>query len=267
MVSGSVRVLVWVGICAAAVHTVDEHQTLAAARSTMVVGQATNTKATERPVLRNGPRIRGSADAKRAWLGAEHRGLVVNKISNREDGSLSLDLKFRKDHVTIAIEKSGAIVASRGGKTIRVTSVASFERLQQLLAGSEATFAARLLLAEREQTSDLQAPEMALLSSMAFVAGLSGDVDALRRLATRFVEKHRGIYRQVRFRTCFDSYANEASSAWNDMQGCVDEANQDPSIFNRAYRRVACNGVWLLRSESAWVEYIGCLGPGALMAQ
>ena len=32
------------------------------------------------------------------------------------------------------------------------------------------------------------------------------------------------------------------------MQSCMDEANQDGSVLNRAYRRVACNGVWLLRS-------------------
>ena len=38
------------------------------------------------------------------------------------------------------------------------------------------------------------------------------------------------------------------------MQSCMDEANQDSSVLNRAYRRVACNGVWLLRSESAWID-------------
>jgi hypothetical protein len=65
-------------------------------------------------------------------------------------------------------------------------------------------------------------------------------------------------------RTCFDTYTQEASGAWNDMQNCMDEANQDSSIFNRAYRRVACNAVWLVRSESAWVEYLGCLGLGQL---
>ena len=48
------------------------------------------------------------------------------------------------------------------------------------------------------------------------------------------------------------------------MQSCMDEANQDENIFNRAYRRVACNGVWLVRSESAWVEYLACLGLGQL---
>jgi hypothetical protein len=99
------------------------------------------------------------------------------------------------------------------------------------------------------------------------VASLVGDLDAPRRLATRFVQKHRGIYRPVRLATCFEQYTAESSAAWNDMQNCMDEANQDPSLFNRAYRRVACNAVWLLRAESAWAEYLGCLGPGQFINQ
>jgi hypothetical protein len=128
-------------------------------------------------------------------------------------------------------------------------------------------FAARMLLAEREATSELQAPEMSVLATAAFAASLAGDLDAPRRVATRFVEKHRGIYRQVRLANCFDTYTSEVTAAWNDLQSCMDEANQDSSLLQAAYRRLACNAVWMLRSESAWVEYLGCLGPGAIMPQ
>jgi hypothetical protein len=210
------------------------------------------------------PTIRGAADAQRAWLGAEYHGLTLHKIANRQDGSLAIELRFRRDALAIGIDAAGTVTVARGQSSVRVASPESFERLQRLLAGSEAVLAARLLLADREAASDLQAPEMALLSTTAFVASLVGDIDAPRRLAARFVEKHRGWYRPVRVRTCFDTYTQEASGAWNDMQNCMDEANQDSSIFNRAYRRVACNAVWLVRSESAWVEYLGCLGLGQL---
>jgi hypothetical protein len=208
------------------------------------------------------PRIQGGADARRAWLGAEHRGLIVHKFANKADGSLSLELQFRRDHVSVGVSRSGAVAVARGGRRIDVTSVDAFEQLQGLLAGSEVVFALRVLLAEREATSELDAPEMSLLSAAAFVASLVGDVDAPRRLSTRFVQKHRGIYRPVRLATCFEQYAAESSAAWNDMQDCMNEANQDPNVFARAYRRVACNAVWLVRAESAWAEYLGCLGPG-----
>jgi hypothetical protein len=156
------------------------------------------------------------------------------------------------------------VTVVRGNASVRLTSADAFDRLQRVLAGSDAVLAARVLLAERESASDLQAPEMSLLSTAAFIASLAGDLDAPRRLSVRFVEKHRGWYRPVRMATCFDEYSKEASDSWNDLQNCMDEANQDPSIWNRAYRRVACNGVWLVRSESAWIEYIGCLGVGQL---
>ena len=230
-----------------------------AAVAVVWLGQQASPRAAETP------HIRGAVDAKRAWLGAEHRGLTIQKTANRSDRSLAIELRYRQDVVSIAVDAHGIISIARGGKRARITTVDAFERAQQVLAGSEAVFAARVLHAEREAVSDLKAGEMSLLSVTAFVASLTGDVDAPRRLATRFVEKHLGIYRPVRNDTCFEAYSSEASAAWNDMQDCVNEANQDENIFNRAYRRVACNAVWLLRAESAWIEYLGCLGPGSLI--
>jgi hypothetical protein len=250
--SGRVRGLVRVGLCAIAVVSGGEAEWSPVAAST--VGAQVERK----------PIIRGAADAKRAWLGAEYYGLTLHKIANRADGSLAIDVRFRRDVLTIGIDAAGSITVSRGNATVRVTSAEAFDRLQRLLAGSDAVLAARLLLAEREAASDLQPPEMSLLSTAAFIASLAGDLDAPRRLSVRFVEKYRGWYRPVRLATCFDEYSQESSAAWNDLQNCMDEANQDSSVLNRAYRRVACNGVWLLRSESAWIEYIGCLGLGQL---
>jgi hypothetical protein len=35
----------------------------------------------------------------------------------------------------------------------------------------------------------------------------------------------------------------------------------DDGFFSGAYQRLACNGVWMMRSESAWFEYLKCLSP------
>ena len=267
MVCGSIRGLVWLGLCAAAMLAADERGWLTANTA------AAATKTAGPVVVRQGataagkPVISGGVDAARAWLSADYRGLRLEKVANRKDGTLRVDLRFGQDYVGISVGRAGLVDVSRGGAWLRVDSPEAFARLQQVLAGSEAIFAARVLLAEREAVSELKAPEMSLLSTAAFVASLAGDVDAPRRIATRFVEKHRGIYRSVRLATCFETYTNEVSDAWNDLQACMDEANQDENIFARAYRRVGCNAVWLMRSESAWVEYLGCLGPGSIIPQ
>lgn len=242
-----------------------QRQMAAPAVLVMQAGSSAAFAAPQRLGSSRKPIIRAAADARRAWLGAEHYGLTVHKFANREDGSLTIELRFAQDGVTVGIDAAAAVTVSRGGRTVRVRTPSSYAQAQQLLASSEAVFAARVMLADRETVSDLKAPEMALLSATAFVASLVGDVDAPRRLASRFLEKHRGLYRPVRVSTCFDAYTSESSAAWNDMQDCMDEANQDSSLFNRAYRRVACNAIWLLRAESAWVEYLGCLGPKEIM--
>jgi hypothetical protein len=265
MAGGAVRGLVFVGLCVVAALAGEERGMLArpapGPEPAFVEMPPRQRPTAVRPVLR------GGIDGKRAWLGAEHRGLIVRKVSSRVDGSMQVELQYRRDVISIALNRAGGVAVARGGTRVEVTSVEAFEQLQQVLAGSEAAFAARVMLAEREAASELQAAEMSMLSAAAFVASLVGDVDAPRRLSARFVEKHHGRYRPVRFRTCFDEYARESSAAWNDMQSCMSEANQDESIFNRAYRRVACNAVWLVRSESAWIEYLGCLGPGQLFPQ
>jgi hypothetical protein len=197
------------------------------------------------------------------WLGAEHRGLLIQKAANRVDGSLAIDLRYGQDAIAIGVDVNGRIAVARGNRRVAVTSAAAFEQVQRLLSGSEAAIATRLMLAERESVSDFDAGEMSLLSTAAFVASLLGDVDAPRRLAARFADKQLGV-RPAKAGNCYDTYTAEVNASWNDMQSCMDEANQDPSVLNRAYRRVACNGVWLLRSESAWIEFMGCLGPGQI---
>jgi len=264
MVDSSVRALVLVGVCAAAALAGEVPATRATAGATI---EPAFVEMPPRRMAGGKPVIRGGVDARRAWLGAEYRGLILRKIADRADGSLAIDVEFGDDRVSIALNRDGGTAVARGGRRIEVTTPDAVREAQQLLSGSDAVMAAAVLLAERTLASELQPAEMSLLSAAAFAASLVGDVDAPRRLAARFVNRHAGAIRPVRLRTCFDEYTNESSAAWNDMQACMNEANQDDSIWNRAYRRVACNAIWLVRAESAWIEYLGCLGPGQLIPQ
>jgi hypothetical protein len=120
-------------------------------------------------------------------------------------------------------------------------------------------FRARMMLSRLEGTSKLEAPEMSLLSVVAFAATLTGETGAPLRLADRFMARHHGIIRPIRF-SCWSSYSSEVNSAWNDYEGCITEADEGSALF--AYiREQACVGTWVLRSESAWFEYLACLSP------
>lgn len=212
-----------------------------------------------------GPAITSGADRTHVRMSAAHKGLVVRTTSSRVDRTFTIELQYERDRVTIALDRGAVTTVTRGKRQVRVDSPEALQALQQVLAGSEAVVVFRMLLAEREAVSDLEAPEFTLLAAAAFTASLVGDTDAPRRLADRFVQKHRGIFRLIAAgRGCWEEYSGAVTSAWNSLQDCMNEANQDPSFWNGAYRRLACNAVWILESESAWFEYIQCLNPLAI---
>lgn len=213
------------------------------------------------------PSIRGGKDGNRGWMVASHRGLLLQKVvqvGNHRAESIALEIRFGGDAISVRVNAAGVATVVRGGRRVAVASPEALTQLQALLAGSEAVAAVRLFLAERETVSELKPSEMSLLSAASFVAALAGDVDAPRRLVARFAARHRGPLRPVWLRSCWMDYSDEVGSSWNDMQDCVSEAGDADGAFTRAYRRGACNAVWLLRSESAWFEYAHCMGGNLL---
>ena len=207
------------------------------------------------------PAISGGHDGKSAWMVATYRQLTVRKITDDSTHTITIEILAHGDTVTIQVTP-GSVSVTRAARTLVIDSAAALEALQQHIGTSAAVFAVRGLLSEVEAQSDLQASELSLLSAAAFVASLVGDIDAPRRLADRFVAKYRGIYRQARLPigSCYTSYTTETTAAWNDLQACMADADEK-DFFRAAYERLACNGVWLIRTESAWFEYLNCLSP------
>jgi hypothetical protein len=200
-------------------------------------------------------------DAHRAWISAQYRQLGIRKQTTRETRATAIELRYGPDSVTVSLA-AHTIVVSRGGRSVVLDSPEALEPLQDLLGGSTALFAARAMLSELEQDDDLRAPEMSLLSSLAFVASLAGDVNAPRRLADRFVAKYRGVVRPIRWESsCWGDYTKETTAAWDELQTCMQEADQDDSMTRAVWRRIACNATWMGRSESAWFEFLGCIQP------
>jgi hypothetical protein len=204
--------------------------------------------------------ITGGHDKKTSWLSAEYRELQVRTRTDRATLAVTIALRSGADLVTVSVSPQSVSVG-RGPKHVTIDSAEALESVQQLLGGSAAIFGVRAMLSELEPVSALTAPDMALLSTAAFVASLVGDVGAPQRVADRFVEKHRGLFRQVRGEgTCWNQYTSETTAAWDELQACMADANEK-SALRAAYERLACNAVWILRSESAWFEYLNCLSP------
>jgi hypothetical protein len=221
----------------------------------------TDGAAAAQKALRPVPSVTTGHNLKTGWLMAAHRDLQVRKQTDKTTGAIDIELRYAKDVVKVTIA-SGIVSVSRGGRRQVVNSEKAMESLQQLLAGSSAVFATRALLSELEATSDYQASDMSLLGTAAFVSSLVGDLEAPRRVSDRFVEKHRGIFRQVSgaARSCWGDYASDATGAWDDLQGCMSDAN-NRGFFRAAYERIACNVIWIARSDSAWLEFLGCVSP------
>ena len=204
--------------------------------------------------------IHGGHDKTSAWLVAEYRELQVRKRTDRATLAVAIELRAGADRVIVSVAQRSVSV-SRGGRHVLLDSPEALESVQQLLGGSAAVFGVRAMLSELEPVSALAAPDMALLSTAAFVASLVGDVGAPQRIADRFVQKHRGIFRQIQEEAkCWASYTAETTAAWDELQGCMADAD-DKGFFRAAYERIACNAVWVMRAESAWLEYLKCLSP------
>jgi hypothetical protein len=215
------------------------------------------------PPASRAPAIQEGHDGRSAWMVARFRQLVVTKRFDSATRTALIELRAGADVVQLTIAPAGTSV-TRHGHTIALEAAESIEPLQQLLGGSMAVFATREMLSQLESDSALEAADMALLSTAAFVASLVGDVSAPRRLADRFVAKHRGIFQRIGAGggrgTCWQEYTVEVTDSWNELQECMEEAEQDLWWW-APIRRLACNGVWLLRSESAWFEYLKCISP------
>lgn len=197
----------------------------------------------------------------RVWLEAQYEGLRINKFT-RADGASVTEFRFGSDKAVVSVAP-GTLSVTAAGKTITVDPQGGDQsgEIQALLGRSRSITKARTMLSRLEQESALKAPEMSLLSSVAFVAALLGDTRAPERLGNRFGAIHHGIMKVALAReSCWTSYSTEVLAAQDDYSSCLVEAYQG-SIWLRDFREFACDATWLLRAESAWFEFLKCTSP------
>jgi hypothetical protein len=214
--------------------------------------------------------LSGGHDARSAWMVANYRDVHFRKRNDKATLETVFEFRVAQDIVTVQVGKERLSV-SRGRTSIVVDSVEALQKVQQLLGGSAAVFAAQGLLSELEPVSSYDAPETSLLAAAALVASLVGDTGAPQRVADRFVAKHRGLYRQAGQISeekpwCWSSYSKDVTASWDDLQACMSDA-ANRGFFTAAYERLACNTIWILRTESAWFQYLNCLSPVNLVGK
>lgn len=193
------------------------------------------------------------------WLIARYGDLQIKKTALGRR-AVTIDLTHQNDTVTLSVVEGKTSVA-RNGRTLEINGPDALRSVQELLAASPAMFAARVFLSEREVLSTFRPAEMSTLAAAAFAVSLTGDTNAPLRIADRFMLRHRGLFRPILLgESCWSAYSDEVSASWNELQGCMADA-EDDGFWSGAWQRSACNAVWLLRSESAWFEYLGCVSP------
>lgn len=230
-----------------------------AAANTTAAGQASDRV----------PAIQQGHDGRTGWMVARYRQLLVTKRFDPVTRTAVIELRAGNDVVQLSVAPGGTVV-TRDGRTLTLDSPDRIESLQQLLGGSMAVFATREMLSQLEGESALDGADIALLSTAAFVASLVGDASAPRRLTDRFVARHHGVFRRVGGGggrgDCWQTYAIDVLYLWNDLNQCMEEANQDEWYW-APVRRLACNGVWILSSEASWFELLKCLSPLSALPQ
>lgn len=206
------------------------------------------------------PEIKVGVEKERVWLESNIGGLRVRKFTQKGGASV-LELQYGNDAVVISAAP-GHVSALRDGKTqvLDTTDPQSLDAIQDLLASSRAVMRARTAFSRLERHSALKAPQMSLLSSLAFVAALTGDVAAPERLGERFGIVHGGRVRPVRFGgSCWSNYTTETNAALDDYFSCQQEALEGSTIWMKV-REAACYATWILRAEAAWFEFLKCTG-------
>lgn len=251
-------------VVAVAIHATGGARAFAADSGACEVAAAemATTSGGQQPVLK----LTGGADAARVWVTGEHDGLSIRKFTAKGGASV-IEFSHGDDKVVISVSKERLSIG-RKGVAREFTSAASVEEIQALLGGSSAVYRTRVLLSQFERTSALKAGSMSVLSAAAFLAALTGDVDAPARLTERFLEKHRKAYRLVRASarsgddeaSCWSTYTDEVDAAWKAQNACVKEQTDLGWFLLDSRINMFCTSFWFVRVEAAWFELLKCTG-------
>lgn len=185
-------------------------------------------------------------------------------------GETRIQIDAADDTVLVSFSQH-LLTVGRGAKTVsvdpRIQTEDDSNRVRQLLTGSRGARALRSLTTVLE----LRAPEeddvfaTALLIDGALIGSLDGDPGAIARIAKRIAVRRAGRLVAVksaretdRFDDCVGMYENTLAWAWKELVQCNVDASDDP-WYLQSLNMSMCNAEWVLRSESAFFQFLSCM--------
>ena len=198
-------------------------------------------------------------------MSAEAADLQVRKTSY-EDGHFVLRLASQDDVVTITLGVSTVEVV-RGKRRVSFahgTAVdADLDGARTLLLGSRAVRRFRQLAIELEDAEDDSPAPHGLLIAASIVHALDGDPGAPSRIARRLARgRSTPALRRVaswqdpnqKSEDCWVTYEQRVTQAMRDYEDCL----RTRQWWNFEPQGNMCVGVWAIRVEGYWFQYIKC---------
>jgi hypothetical protein len=193
--------------------------------------------------------------------------LSFEKTSYR-DGHFDLRITSGADTVSFAISATGTQVSRNGRTATLVAGPPTEQEIDQaraLLVGSRAVKRFRQLAVALEQSDDSSPASHGVLIGSVLVHLLDGDSGAPLRIARRLAARRPvAALRRIRLtqdpmasgtsEDCWATYEERVNQAYNDFTDC----SRSRSWWNADLVGYACSGVWLVRIEGYWFQYLRC---------
>jgi hypothetical protein len=194
----------------------------------------------------------------RAQLVARAGELVVEKTV-APDGGFVIAFRMGDDEVRIALRLAGVDVV-RGQTALHLefgqSDDADFLKVKELLAGSKALRAHRVLAANLEPKTLATPAGVGTLLTDAFLAVLDGDASSVERLTERVTKRIQARLKRVRREDedpgCYEKWEAEVMRAWYSYVVCM----YSYSVWNPL--KEACTVRYFVWIESAWWSFISC---------
>ena len=188
--------------------------------------------------------------------------LVFEKTSFG-DGRFELRITSGADVVTFAVSATGTTV-SRNGRTAALAALSAGTAGEDDFDRARAVRRYRQLAAALEASDEASPAAHGVLIGAAVVHALDGDPGAPYRIARRLASRRASSgLRQVallaqdttaRTEDCWTSYEQRVNQAYRDFEDC----QRSRQWYNYELVSYACSGVWMVRIEGYWFQYLKC---------
>jgi hypothetical protein len=190
-------------------------------------------------------------------------GVEFRKTSY-QGGRFVMQIATEDDRLGIAAGDE-AITVSRNRQSVSMSAAGArreaLDKIRRLLEGGTAAGALHEFAGSLDERAQESPAVYAILVADAFVSVLTGDIEATKCLVQRAREARarssRGgggaRVRPAQWVDCWVGYSGSLMTAFGDMISCIGE-----TAWLGDVGLLGCEGVYFLRAEGYWFEYLSC---------